>query len=169
MFRFRFCFVSFLFLCKYLIVLMIAYRFFMVVRESISDHSLSDNSQLMIKIKKLIFFIESFTRTHDKQSPMCNNYWLIRDFFFTFSNANQLTFIFSFISSIPSGSDVAEREPLEVSDAIYIETNLNDDDPFINCEDFFCPASPTTVPAFKSRSNSGKYFCDLEITLVTLN
>lgn len=51
---------------------------------------------------------------------------------------------------------MAEREPLEVNDAIYIETtNHCDDVAYIN-GDYFCPASPTTVPAFKSRSNSGK-------------
>lgn len=55
-------------------------------------------------------------------------------------------------------SDVAEREPLEVNDAIYIETTNHCDDAlsYIN-GDYFCPASPTTVPAFKSRSNSGRF------------
>lgn len=54
-------------------------------------------------------------------------------------------------------SDVAEREPLEVNDAIYIETTNHCDDVSYLNGDFFCPASPTTVPVFKSRSNSGNF------------
>lgn len=53
-------------------------------------------------------------------------------------------------------SDVAEREPLEVNDAIYIETTNHCDDASYLNGDYFCPASPTTVPVFKSRSNSGR-------------
>lgn len=57
-------------------------------------------------------------------------------------------------------SDVAER--LEVSDGIFVDKCSTDDGQCISYEpdDFYCPASPTTVP-IKSRSNSsGKdYIC----------
>lgn len=47
-------------------------------------------------------------------------------------------------------SDVAER--LEVSDGIFVE-KCSVDDGHYGADDFYCPASPTTVP-IKSRSNS---------------
>lgn len=57
-----------------------------------------------------------------------------------------------------SNSDAGEREPIEITDAIYIETNHTDDIEYHNGNDVFCPASPTTVPTsnIKSRSNSGE-------------
>lgn len=56
-------------------------------------------------------------------------------------------------------SDAGEREPIESSDAVYIETANHDDIDYQHDSDLFCPASPTTVPAsaIKSRSNSGLY------------
>lgn len=65
-------------------------------------------------------------------------------------------------------SDVAEREPLEINDSIYIETSNHCDDASYLNGDYFCPASPTTVPVFKSRSNSGKFRPARDVLLVRL-
>lgn len=55
-------------------------------------------------------------------------------------------------------SDVAER--LEVNDGIFVEKCSTDDGQCISyaSDDFYCPASPTTVP-IKSRSNSSGKNC----------
>lgn len=59
--------------------------------------------------------------------------------------------IFFFLFQSIVFSDVAER--LEVSEGIFVEKCTNEDDQCYPTDDFYCPASPTTVP-IKSRSNS---------------